>query len=201
LARTRVHNTLEIEDSDQMQLASRFLWLHWAQAKLLPEYSGTGLVAAEHTGYAKIAMIHRRSLASVPTGWRIVDDLLPKNSHSHGSTRRTARLQWLFPDVPFCLDENQMHLYFDEKIVTISIRTSFADDAPAPTVRVIRAGEVLAGPPAIFPTLGWYSPTYSVKQPALSLQVNAFGIPPFRMTTEIILPDRESGTINSCTSS
>jgi hypothetical protein len=33
LARTLVHNTIELNHQDQMKRAGRFLWLDWAQAE------------------------------------------------------------------------------------------------------------------------------------------------------------------------
>jgi hypothetical protein len=195
LAHTRVHNTVEIEGADQMQFTSRFLWLHWTQARLLPEYCATGTITAEHNGYAKFGLIHRRTLSAISTGWRIVDDILPTQAPTSTFTRRTARLHWLLPDVSWKLEGEKLILGFDPLPVTIQLQATGGSDMPAQAMRIIRAGKVVSGSPGDFSTFGWYSPTYSVKVPALSVQLTAFSTLPFRLVTEFNLPNPESGTI------
>jgi hypothetical protein len=195
LARTRVHNTVEMEGTDQMQYASRFLWLHWAQAKILPEYCATGTITVEHNGYAKFGLVHRRTLSAISTGWRIVDEIIPTQAPTSTLTRRTARLHWLLPDVSWKLAGEKLILGFDPLPVTIQFQATGGSDMQAPSMRIIRAGKVLSGSPGDFSTFGWFSPTYSVKVPALSVQLTAFSTLPFRLVTEFNLPNPESGTI------
>jgi hypothetical protein len=50
-------------------------------------------------------------------------------------------------------------------------------------VKLIRGGEKLVGEGTANPVDGWFSPTYGVKQPALSLHVTVTGTPPVRMVS------------------
>jgi hypothetical protein len=52
-----------------------------------------------------------------------------------------------------------------------------------PLFQIIRAGEVILGPAADLPTLGWFSPTYAYKQPALSLRTTCDGVLPLELTS------------------
>jgi hypothetical protein len=52
----------------------------------------------------------------------------------------------------------------------------------------VRAGKYLRGAGAPAPTLGWYSPTYGVKEPALSLLADYSASPPFTFTTTFHFP-------------
>lgn len=63
---TRAHNTVEIDDVDQSEMAGPFLWLQHAQARRKewsPSEKG-GIVSGEHTGYQRLddPVTHNRSL-------------------------------------------------------------------------------------------------------------------------------------------
>jgi hypothetical protein len=67
------------------------------------------------------------------------------------------------------------------------------DDRP-PEVELWRGGELLSSLPALpldaaAPTLGWRSPTYGVKIPALSFAVTVEGSVPLTLTSEWALPE------------
>ncbi len=58
-----------------------------------------------------------------------------------------------------------------------------------PRLTLARAGELLYGEGRVPPVRGWYSPTYGVKIPALSLALTVECPPPVRFVTEIAVDD------------
>ena len=50
-----------IEDKDQRTRVGRFLWLDWAQSAVI-SCNIPNCVTAEHDGYKKMGITHRRSL-------------------------------------------------------------------------------------------------------------------------------------------
>ena len=69
----------------------------------------------------------------------------------------------------------------------MTLRLSLETPAGAPfEIALARAGQSLAGPPPGSPVMGWYSPTYGVKQPALSLSLLGRAPAPVRLVSEFI---------------
>lgn len=175
LAETRVHNTVEVGGLSQMQRAGRFLWLDWAQASRVdPASEVDETIAAQHNGYRRLGVIHRRSLKRIaPDQWQVTDDLF--NTGGPGPLSRRActfRLHWLLPDWPYHLDGARLTLDRPGG-GTIDLRIEAHLGGPDVSrleyISLVRAGQALAGPETVSPTLGWRSPTYGVKIPALSL--------------------------------
>ncbi len=126
LTSSQVHNTVTVDGRDQMRRAGRFLYLDWAQAVIETpcEESGwegdEGLqrLAAQHDGYRKLGIVHRRSVEALPEGkWVVRDSLIPTGSSNSKtqeiskldsslslkrlSQRRSICVHWLLPDWPF----------------------------------------------------------------------------------------------------
>ena len=186
LAATRVHNTLTIEGCDQMTPAGRFLWLDWAQAEATyTEVDDVGhLIAAEarHDGYRALGLTHaRRVSVNEKDAWRIEDQL---TSHQANPAPVKARLHWLLPDWPWQIKGNTLRLKSPHGWLTITINS-----APAPAaLSLIRSGEILHGDAAPDPILGWHSPTYGLKQPALALFADLRAAPPLSFETLWLFP-------------
>ena len=104
---------------------------------------------------------------------------------SRGQARQSsaARLHWLLPDWPWELVENDagVILRLDGPYRPVSLRLS-ASVKPA-SFLLARAGERLGGSGEVLPVWGWYSPTYGVKLPALSLSLTAPGSWPLEFNT------------------
>lgn len=199
LGRTEIHNTITIDDQDQMTRASRFLWLDWAQAQILKQNTDqdgkTIELIAQHEGYRQLGVIHRRSVICDLTGrWIIEDQLLPhetkglqtgqkeKNTGSSPADQKTyrARLHWLLPDWSWELDKIE-----DDYQISIRLRSphgwielqikiepaTHEASAQPPIIHLVRAGESLLDSDLVSPTSGWGSPTYGYKIPALSLAI------------------------------
>jgi len=182
LAGTAVHDTVMVDEQDQMRRASRFLWLNWAQGKTIREECSDTRLVAEHNGYQHLGIIHRRSLEQItPTRWQIEDYLLPaKNSII---VTHSFILHWLLPDCPWEMDGLSLHLQAPVGRIVLSIELE-----PRPLLQeshqLIRAGKILSGTGTFPPILGWYSPTYGYKLPALSFRVLMLTAPPIHLTSK-----------------
>ncbi|NPV84415.1 MAG: alginate lyase family protein [Anaerolineae bacterium] len=179
LAGSTVHNTLTVDRCDQMTRAGRFLWLDWAQAKII--HAERDSVTAEHNGYRHLGIIHRRTLSRPNVAdWCIQDELLPaagkKDTHEF-------TLHWLLPDWSWKINENTLKLLAPCGEITLEMVSS----SPHNTIQIIRAGTVLYGKDDELPILGWYSPTYTHKLPALSVVYRVNDVAPLQITSNWFL--------------
>lgn len=161
LTRTNCHNTIMVDSKDQMTRISRFLWVDKPNCRII-EQDATRILA-EHDGYRSVGLLHQRALAwQRPNTWLITDALLPSGNKEHGS--HTITLHWLVPLVPWQGSGSAIGLETSTGHVTIQVNCNLPSNFSA-----ISAGNYLQGTGQNQPTLGWYSPTYSQKEPALSL--------------------------------
>ncbi len=182
LAHTRNHNTIEVDGQNQMTRAGRFLWLDWAQGLRL-DSPFSNVQIAEHDGYRRRGILHRRTVEQQSDGWLVHDDLLPAGGRA---AAHIFRIHWLLPDWEWELDGQVLRLRGGDGPIRLEI--SLSEDSGRPLeMQLIRAGKVLKGAPEEQPTLGWHSPTYGVKQPALSLRAAYSGFAPLRLNTNILI--------------
>ena len=192
LRRSAVHNTLMVNDLDQMLPAGRFLWLDWAESRApAGEHTSDGAsprLAAEHDGYRRLGITHRRSVAANEDGsWVIEDELIfsnPRRVRRHLPLR--VRLHWLAPDWPWRCQQ-------EDNLVTFELETRYgwikliiqpengAQALPRLAPLVACRGEKLYGEGEAQPTWGWASPYYGKKAPALSFSVTAITAEPIRL--------------------
>lgn len=193
LAETLVHNTIEVNHLSQMQRAGRFLWLDWAQAAMRSTPAPpTGAVAALHNGYQRLGVLHRRVLKiNGPGRWQVFDSLLysPEMVASLSKVY-TFRLHWLLPDWPWTFMGNV--LFLDRPSggsvqLTISPEIVNSPYSHLDHFSLVRAGQALVGPQEVHPALGWVSPTYNQKIPALSFSIQARSILPLNITSDWLL--------------
>lgn len=186
LASARVHNTVTVNDREPMTRAGKFLWLDWSQGKVVStKKSGDGNLIdaiAEHGGYQKIGITHRREVSIEANRWVISDRLRPLRE-LRKKTR--ARLHWLLPDWEWQLDAQELRLESPLGTVEITVDASVGDQC---TFQLIRAGELVHGVGETDSIMGWVSPTYGIKEPALSFITTALGELPITMTTTFTLP-------------
>jgi hypothetical protein len=206
-----VHNTVTIDGREPMTRAGRFLLLDWAQAKLVErvrgEDGGWERVIAEHNGYSPQGVTHRRSVTAFASGvWWVEDSLLPLEPNSpEARISHLATLHWLLPDWPWEPDTRMLDGAFSLRIrspqgvIRLKVQAG-APSQPAPAngsaeitrpirsapiqLRVCRAGALVYGTGAVQPRWGWYSPTYGVKLPALSLRFDLRGPLPLSLISE-----------------
>lgn len=164
LAETFVHNTVSIDGHNQMSRAGKFLWLDWAKARIIKETEN--LISAEHDGYLKHGILHRRTLERESNlNWKVLDELIVvKKSGEH-----RHRLHWLLADGRYTLQNNQIKVFHPKARISLTISSNVN---PA-QIQLIRAGEIICGTGTSPANLGWFSPAYSEKVPALSLLLEA----------------------------
>lgn len=191
LARSEVHNTLCLDGQDQMRRGGRFLWLDWAQAQVLNHEvnteEGWERWIAEHDGYRRLGVIHRRGLTAWRDGrWLVEDWVLPRTNHVATGRLHHIRLHWLMPDWPWRIENKgritELHLASPHGWVDLCIVYEEAAQHGAATL--VRAGERVYGTAPVAPFWGWVSYTYAHKTPALSLVVEVEQVIPARLTSE-----------------
>jgi hypothetical protein len=196
LVTTRVHNTVTVDNRDQMTRAGRFLVLDWANAysKNLIETDENilGRVRAHHRGYGNVK--HERTVTVYrDERWLVEDKLTSPRRRPH-----TYRLHWLLPDWEYQLEETEtavrLRLNSPYGWVDLSIRTTLNVKLPAlslskgSTLSLVRAGELLHGQRDILPYEGWASRNYGQKSPALSFTFEVTSEFYTTLTSEFIFP-------------
>ena len=191
LVSTRVHNTVTVDGQDQMSRGGRFLTLDWAPAysSIVLEHVGAdmGHVHASHEGYRRLGIRHERT-ASVGDDerWRVEDQLIFMHRRPH-----ELRLHWLLMDGEWILkrsgDTVRLRLRTPAGWMRLKIMGhGFAEGGLR--VCLVRAGSVIAGQGRAAAYEGWFSPTYGVKLPALSLAVEAASYATCGFQSEFIFP-------------
>ena len=186
LAGTSVHNTITIDDQDQMVRAGKFLWLDWAQAHQVEEQNPKiKAVTAEHDGYRRLGIIHRRRVQLIEENeWQIEDYLIPTANHTDN---HHACLHWLLPDWPWQLIDQSIELKAPFGTYRLTIKIKEGEILTKPEIDLIRAGKSLMLKRRATHISGWYSPTYNLKEPALSLCYQFRFCPPFVLVTQFII--------------
>jgi len=180
LAQTAVHNTITIDGMDQMTLAGKFLWLDWANAYLTELNNSINILEAEHDGYRRIGIIHRRKIVLDESKNAIDCEDFLETSH-FPVIKHTARLHWLLPDWEWTLNSSRLELKAPFGKVAVSISN---DAEKKPDIDLIREGKSLLYKRNANPNLGWYSPTYLDKEPALSFCCSIIFDHPLKIKTE-----------------
>ncbi len=86
---TAMHNTVEIDSQSQMTKGPRFYWTRLSNGKCFR--AEERVIEAEHDGYKRLGVIHKRNVELVDeTRWRICDFLKSSGSHS-------GVLRWFLP--------------------------------------------------------------------------------------------------------
>ena len=188
LASTQVHNTLSVDGADQMYRAGKFLWIDQANTKWL-QVDETGAIAAEHDGFLKNGVLHRRSIRFDGEKHFVVNDiLLYKRQGEH-----RIDLHWLLPDWQWNLTGQNLQLRDQDHLVSLTVSASnFSSQAPLadPQISLIRAGENLIGQRENC-IMGWASDTYGQKSPALSLNISYVANNDFTIQTTWTLASRK----------
>ena len=210
LTATRVHNTVTVDGREQMTRAGKFLYVNWANAyahaEIAVDENILQRVIAYHSGYRKLGVEHERTVTVfTDEHWEIRDRLfVSKKMDWH-----TYTLHWCLPDWKWKFEELPEELTgddrsgFDLKLksphgwMTVRVHYDyFAADTQlgGASTDLVRAGEHLSSSPALFNDgyrvnlLGWFSPTYSVKVPSLSLSVSLKSPIDPDFITEFIFP-------------
>jgi hypothetical protein len=197
LTRTQVHNTIVVDGQEQMRRVGRFLYLDWAHTQVisseLAQDDRLKKLSAQHNGYARLGVIHQRTLSALQDGgWLVEDHLFEGQKTQYQSVaQHTLTLQWLLPDWPWWLESRAdgVDLYLDASLgriqLSLAVETARQPNAPL-QVQVVRAGELLEGEGIVSPTWGWNSPRYGDKIPALAVRCSVISQLPVSFTSRWI---------------
>ena len=193
LALARYHNTVLVDDQEPMTRAGRFLWLDWAQAELIGSWkSPTGkseVLSFCHTGYENLKVLHQRTVIRMGDDrWIIADDILGEGDHA-------LRLSWMLAHLPWRRRGRGIELEVGTEKAFIEV------DAGDCRMGIYTAGTLVAGEELgeHDPVLGWFSPTYSVKTPALQLIAHVSSTLPVRLLTSITFGEEDEGELAEVT--
>lgn len=104
---TGSHNTVVVDNRDQMYLHRRFKWLYWTRAELL--VFGNRYMEGEHYGYARLkgTVTHRRSVELLnENSFLIKDSLQQEKRYNH-----EYNLHWLLNDYPYEIEKKNPGCY------------------------------------------------------------------------------------------
>jgi hypothetical protein len=162
LAHSTYHNTVTVDDLDQMDRVNTFLWLPWASGRVRrSEQSPQRTIAyweGEHNGYQRLSVpvTYRRGILRLGEEWWVIIDRLWSSEPHH------YRLHWLCPDVPYAWNEhtNALTLQTDAGAYSMQMVATPVNGTPS----LMRADP--------HSPRGWESPYYSSRQPALSVDLS-----------------------------
>ena len=100
LTSTSVHNTVQINNQDQMTRAGKFLWLNLAQSRVL--LNKPDEVMAEHDGYLSSGWLHRRNLKFEASSVFIITDQIIHTIPIQNEP--VFSFHWLLPDWPYSIN-------------------------------------------------------------------------------------------------
>jgi asparagine synthase (glutamine-hydrolysing) len=155
---TSSHNTVTIDNLNQMKHHRRFKCLYWTKAKIL-EFKDTidyTLCIGEHYGYQQHTSkcIHQRSILFLKDClWIVVDEISGKSEHK-------AELNWLCGNFPYTYNNNQLTLNTPKGSFFITIYNKLAQSL---------LGSVVSGQES--PPRGWLSRYYAEKVAVPSLLI------------------------------
>lgn len=164
---TASHNTVAVDDRDQMKKGSRFLWHKWVHGKALKfkQLGSKSLFLGEHYGY--LPVIHRRFVIQNGDAYLIVDDLFgDRAEHSYV-------LHWLVGD--FALETSDSGAVIRVGDDCLSLRVGCSHGGIGTWVRGDEANR-----------RGWQSLYYGEKLPAWSYQMFVRCREPVRFFTLLV---------------
>jgi hypothetical protein len=164
---TRAHNTVTIDDADQVETAGTFRWKTKlsCRATRVPAWPAIEYVEAEHDGYLRIpaGVVHRRRLLHVPPGyWVMVDDFRGSGHHPCDFTYHFA------PGVAVSSlnhDDDELVAQAEQAGLLLGLYAS------RPVTKELVRGWMA-------PIGGWTSSGYGEKQPSLTLRASLAGPAP-----------------------
>jgi len=155
------HNTVTVDEMDQMDRVSKFIWLPWLHCKVNRNERSTDRQLAyfegEHNGYKRLVspVSYRRGVLRIGNEhWLVVDRLLSDKEHDY-------RLHWLCPGLPFFWDERNGDLQI--RTLRGEYQIKLRSDSGKAAFSLVRASNESPR--------GWYSPYYMAKASAISIDL------------------------------
>jgi len=160
LAHTSVHNTVTVDNKDQMQMVSRFTWTNWSKGRVLKHDENTW--QGEHYGYKPIS--HKRTVMSLEGDrWLVIDHLTANESYHYV-------LHWLLSDFGFQKLASGYGLLLnptktDSELSGSRVKIQMGMIGGDGKFSIVRADPES--------TRGWRSRYYGHKEPAISVRLEA----------------------------
>lgn len=182
LALAELHNTPVFNRQQPMLRAGKFLWLNWDQAQFVENHAADNqIICGERYGYRRLGLQQQRQLEWVRQGyWKVTDRLLSLNT---GLTSGQVSFHWLLRDGVWKLEDRGIIVDYGDFQVHLHL---CSQPSCILEFKVVRAGQVLSGKQeeGLDSLLGWFSPTYLVRQPAISFWIQAKVPLPLELKTE-----------------
>jgi hypothetical protein len=184
LVGSRAHNTVMVDGRDQMTRGGRFINLDWfpaySRSVAVKDESALGQVTAYHNGYPGVR--HERTVTVyADEHWLVEDRLISKEAH-------TYRLHWLLPNWEWEVESGderiEITLMSPHGRIALLLRTDPLFSSLKSLFSLVRAGKVVYSTRDVRPYEGWISPTYGVKEPALSLAIEVKSIASIQFRSE-----------------
>jgi hypothetical protein len=176
LSLTKYHNTVSMFDDNQMQQAGRFLWLNWPKVESGVSGEVGNTISGKHDGYRRYGIDHERKISYINENvWRVVDNLIPVGGGFVKPYK--ACLHWLLPSLDWTVVDNGLQIGDKHPPVMLLVTPLFPSKGLKIYRQVIQAGELLYSDLGLnnnldeISTFGWESPTYALKQPAVSYRI------------------------------
>ena len=161
LGSTVVHNTVIVDNQNQMFHASKFLWLKRANARVISKSESQ--MTARIRANSLRAYTHTRQLRQVSNqSFEILDEIVLAR---HREDNLPVTIHWLMPDWQWKINGDSISIKNGNSSLLLQV-TAILPGA----VSLVRAGECLVGSESD-PIRGWFSATYLNKTPALSYAV------------------------------
>ena len=153
---TLAHNTIQVNRTNQAQSTGPTMWINHYQVKVIDSETTPiqDKIVAEHNGYQKMGLTHRRALLfdkekGIVT---ITDDLIAKNSQEY----MVEIPLHLHPSVGIIKADNQCFVLQHNKARNVEVQLD-----PLLQSKEVKGQEG--------PILGWYSPSFRIKEPTTVL--------------------------------
>lgn len=161
LANTNVHNTVCVDNIDQLKKVSRFLYVPWPNV-FVDSSDSNFVFVGSHNGYTSMGVSHERRILQNNGEW-IIEDIV-ENIGKRIACHRFV-LHWLFYDYPYTFEEslNRLILHTPRGDFEVLVVYSVSGLAIAKTV-ITRADSKSDA--------GWWSPYYYYAKPAISMSVS-----------------------------
>jgi len=188
-----VHNTVTVDGRDQMRRAGRFLYLDWVNAyrksRIEVDEQVLQRLSGRHYGYMLQGVRHTRSVTAYADGrWLVTDEMLVLRLPFQ-NRRLRFRLHWLFPAWEWAVEGGPTGLALRLKSPQGWIIIRASADSPFSAVTLARAGERVYGEGPVSAVMGWASPTYGLKVPALALALEVASAQEVKFTSEFTFPE------------
>lgn len=157
LKHTRFHNTISIDDKDQMERTYRFTWGYWHDCQLnhFESEGATKVLEVSHNGFERLPdpVIHKRCVIALEGDyWIVIDDIIGKATHK-------VQLNWLLKDFPYESDDKHIKLDTPKGVFELGI---FSDESGLEDFSINRGEDQMVPE-------GWVANYYGYKEPGIYL--------------------------------